>query len=164
MVVRQPHEVSGEPFGTVALSLAGENHAAREAAAWAVGLVAPGGRLDLVLVFEEDFYENARQILESLDVDVEPGSETVEGALRKTHVRLHRALQKTARQLGFDYALAVEREESATKFLSRDLPDLSLVVVPVERPDHGSGDFANHRIRSSRQPVLVVPKGEPPES
>ncbi len=116
--------------------------------------------MDLVLVFEEDFSENAKRLLDSLDLKVEPSSEALEAALRKTHVRLHRALQKTAQQTGFDYALAVEREEAASTFLNRELPHLSLVVVPLERPDHGSGDFANHCIRSSRQPVLVVPKGE----
>jgi hypothetical protein len=159
LVVRQPHAISGAAFRQVALPLGGENRAAQDAAAWAAGLVAPGGHLELILVVEDEFRESARQLLESMRLEVPPGSEGLETALRKAHVRLHRALQKTAQQAGFDYALTVESEDEARAFLNRELSALSLVVVAVERPDHLSQGFANHCIRCSRQPVLVVPKG-----
>lgn len=159
LVIRKPHEVDGILFQHVALPLVGENQAAYDAAAWGAGLVAPGGRFELLLVLEDEFHENVSALLESMDLDVEPTSEELSAALQKAHVRLHRALQKAASREGFQYALAVEPEEAARTFLHRDFASLSLIVVALERPHHVSQGYASHCVRSSRQPVLVVPVG-----
>jgi hypothetical protein len=159
LVIREPHEVDGTPFQHVAMPLVGENQAAHDAAAWGAALVAPGGRFELLLVLEDEFHENVSALLESMDLDVEPTSEELSAALQKAHVRLHRALQKTASREGFEYVLAVEPEEAARTFLHRDFTSLSLIAVALARPHHVSEGYASHCVRSSRQPVLVVPAG-----
>lgn len=159
LVVRAPREIEGAPFARVTLPLIGENAAAHDAAAWGTALVAPGGRFELLLVLEEEFHDNVAQLLESIDPQAETTSEELSAALQKTHVRLHRALQKAASQAGFDYSLSVKPEDEARLFLHRDFDGLSLVVVALERPHHVSQGYASHSIRSSRQPVLVVPVG-----
>lgn len=159
LVVREPHEVEDEPFGNVALTLVGENAAAADAAAWAATLVAPGGHFELVLMLEEEFRENVGRLLESMDKNAEPTPDELSAALRKTHVRLHRGLQKAAAERGFDYSLSVLPEDETREFLKQDFPRLSLVVVALERPHHVSQGYASHCVRHSRQPVLVVPCG-----
>ncbi len=159
LVVREPHEVEEVPFRRAALTLVGENEAAPDAAAWAATLVAPGGHFELVLVLEEEFHENVSRLLESMEPHAEPTSEELSAALRKAHVRLHRALQKSASQAGFDYSLSVQPEDEAREFLHQDFASLSLIVVALERPHHVSQGYASHCIRHSRQPVLVVPYG-----
>lgn len=159
LVIREPHEIAVPPFQSAALTLVGENRAAFDAASWAAGLMAPGGRFELVLVLEEEFHDNVVRLLESMDPDAEPTSEALAAALQKAHVRLHRALQKTASELGFDYRLSVKEEEEARAFLNQDFSALSLVVVALERPHHVSEGYASHCVRVSRQPVLVVPSG-----
>jgi hypothetical protein len=157
LVVREPHAVEAVPFRRAALTLVGENAAAPEAAAWAATLVAPGGHFELVLVLEEEFHENVTRLLESMGPHAEPTSDELSAALQKAHVRLHRALQKTASQAGFDYSLSVQSEDEARAFLHQEFASLSLVVVALERPHHVSEGYASHCVRHSRQPVLVVP-------
>ena len=159
LVVREPHEIEEVPFRRAALTLVGENAAAPDAAAWAATLVAPGGHFELVLVLEEEFHENVSRLLESMEPPAEPTSAELSAALRKTHVRLHCGLQKSASQMGFDYSLSVQPEDEAREFLHQDFASLSLIVVALERPHHVSEGYASHCIRYSRQPVLVVPNG-----
>ena len=159
LVVREPHEVEEVPFRRAALTLVGENEAASDAAGWAATLVAPGGHFGLVLVLEEEFHDNVARLLESMEPPSEPTSAELSAALRKAHVRLHRGLQKSASQAGFDYSLSVKPEDEAREFLHQDFDSLSLIVVALERPHHVSEGYASHCIRYSRQPVLVVPNG-----
>jgi uncharacterized protein with PIN domain len=157
LVIREPHEVAEVPFRSAALTLVGENAAAPDAAAWAATLVAPGGHFELVLVLEEEFYENVSRLLESMEDHAQPTSQELSAALQKAHVRLHRALQKSAARAGFEYGLLVMQEGEAREFLQQDLASLSLVVVALERPHHVSQGYASHCVRHSRQPVLIVP-------
>jgi uncharacterized protein with PIN domain len=159
LVIREPHEVEKVPFRSAALTLVGENAAAPDAAAWAATLVAPGGHFELVLVLEEEFHENVTRLLESMADHAEPTSAEFSAALQKAHVRLHRALQKSASQAGFDYSLSVMQEDEARAFLQQDFASLSLIVVALERPHHVSQGYASHCVRHSRQPVLIVPSG-----
>ncbi|REK08196.1 MAG: universal stress protein [Planctomycetota bacterium] len=159
LVVRKPHEIAGTPFQHIALPLVGENRAAHDAAAWAAGLVAPGGRIDLLLVLEDEFHEHVLNLLESIDPDAKATPEALSAALRKAHVRLHRALQKAATAGHFDYSLRVEKEPEATEFLDQPLESLSLVVGALDRPDQLTEGYVHHCVRFSRQPVLVVPYG-----
>ena len=156
LIVREPHEIAKPVFHRIALRSIGENEAARDAAVWAVTLAASGGSLELILVFEEEMRENLGMLLESLDLDVEPTDDNLMAALRKAHVRLHRALQKSGEQLDFDYKLTVENSPESAPFPERSFSALSLVVVALERSDHMSQGYARDCVLHRRQPVLVV--------
>lgn len=158
LVVRQPHEIQTPAFHRVAMRLAGENKAALDAARWAAGMVAPGGNLELVLELEEETREHLSSLLESLHLDVEPTEDALAAALQKTHVRLHRALQKAAEKTGFDYSLTVKTSPDPESLGDKSFEDLSLAVVALERPDHSSHGYSRDCILHAHQPVLVVPE------
>lgn len=157
LIVRKPYVPDGEVFDQVLLVLIGENEAAPFAAAWGVGLVAHSGVIQLVLILEEEFYENVRELMQAIDPDVEITPESLGDALLRTHMRLHRSLQKTAREIGFKYELTVHREGVSTlPYLTSDQGH-PLLVLALERADHSSQGHVHDRIRRSRHSLLVAP-------
>jgi hypothetical protein len=158
LVVRRPFEPQGDLFSRAQIVLTRENEAAPAAAAWAVGLAAPGAALRLVLVLEEEFYENLKALMPSIAPGVEVSHDALSNALAKTHVRLHRSLQKAAAEGGFGYQLVIERHGEAGSVFPTDESPEALVVLPLERADHASQGFVQEQIRLSAHPLLVVPK------
>lgn len=161
LVVRQPFTPQGPLFGQVQMLLGSENEAAPAAAAWAAGLVAPGGQLQLVLALEAEFYENVSVLLQVIDPTLDISPEELANALAHTHARLHRGLQKVAVSLGFRYQLRVERQgqPAAPVIADEALPSAAhpLIVLPLERSDRASQGRIHDRIRFSPHPLLVVP-------
>jgi hypothetical protein len=64
LVVRKPYEPQGELFRRVLMVLTSENEAAPDAAAWAIGLIAPRGVFQLELVLEREMYENIHALMQ----------------------------------------------------------------------------------------------------
>lgn len=165
LVTRQPFEVVDEPFARAMIVLVSENKAAADAAAWAAGLVRAGGVAELMLILEQEVLENVRHLIHEVDPAIHVDAEQLTHALERTHVRLHRALQKTAGESGFDYRLVVQREAQApVDHIGRtgDQPPEridTLLVLALERGDHLSQGHVQDRIRNTRLPVLVVPQG-----
>jgi hypothetical protein len=158
LVVRKPFQPQGDLFPRARIVLTRENEAAPAAAAWAVGLAAAGASLRLVLVLEEEFYQNLKAVMPTIAPGVEISHDALSNALAKTHVRLHRSLQKAAAEAGFGYQLAIERHGEAGAIFPADESAEALIVLPLERPDHASQGFVQEQIRLSPHTVLVVPK------
>ena len=114
------------------------------------------GRLDLLLLVEDEVVENVQSLMKALDSSTEITAESVGKALQRSHIRLHRALQQTAESLGVHYQSDVRRESDPR------LAELSggvqhpLLVLANERADHGSQGHVRDRIRNSPHAVLVV--------
>ena len=89
--------------------------------AWAAGMVAPAGKLRMILLLQEEFQQNVHALMETIAPDVDVDPEALAGALAKTHVRLHRGLQKAAAAAAFGYELdatalpAADRAEVAAQ-------------------------------------------------
>lgn len=164
LVIRQPFQVMGEPFARALIVLVSENKAAADAAAWAAGLVRTGGTAELTLVLEQEVLENVRHLIQEVDPSIQIGAEQLTQALAQSHVRLHRALQKTASAAGFQYRLLVRRESevSMDNIGRAEGPPTdgaeAFIVLALERGDHLSHGHVQDRIRNTRLPVLVVPQ------
>lgn len=158
LVLRRPYDPPDEVFRRVLLVLTAENEAAPAAVAWAAAMVAPGGNLRMVLILQKEFQQNVQALLETIapDVDVQP--DALAGALAKTHVRLHRAIQKTAAAAGFRYDLDLRQEGQAADALPGDDDVEPLVVLALERADDASRGYVHKRIRLSSNSLLVVPR------
>lgn len=156
LVVRKPYAPEREPFQKVYLVLIGENEAAPAAASWATGFVGASGRFEMVLVLEEEFYENVRELMKEIDPDVDVSPESLANALERTHVRLHRGLQKAAQEAGFQYEMLMRRENESSDPLNAPHGH-PLLVLALERTDHSSEGHVHDRIRRSINPLLVVP-------
>jgi len=89
LVTRKPFSIEDRPFRDVVLMLIGENETAEHAAQWAAGLVAASGEMELLLLLEEEFYENVHDLLKVLDPEKEFTQDDVVRALEQEHVRLH---------------------------------------------------------------------------
>ncbi|QDT66981.1 universal stress protein [Calycomorphotria hydatis] len=156
IVVRKPYAIDDKPFHDVVLLLIGENEAAERAARWASGLVAASGEMELLLILEEEFYENIHKLLQVLEPNRDFSRDDLVKALEQEHVRLHHSLQKTASEKNFGYRLEAHREdEPSLAVLERD-EGHPLVVVALERGDHASEGHVSDRIRKSPNPILVV--------
>jgi hypothetical protein len=155
LVIRRPFEETAKVFRHVRMVLTAENEAARPAAARATALITPGGLLELVLVLEKEMYENVRALLQTIAPDVELTAESMSHALAHAHMNLHRSLQKTAKQVGFEYRLQLllEGEEPIA---DGKQPPRVLRVLALERADHSSQGNVRDRIRLSPDPLLVV--------
>ncbi|QDU97486.1 hypothetical protein [Lignipirellula cremea] len=155
LVVRKPYEIQSEPFSRTMLIVVGENEGLTEAARWAIGLTAPGGEADLLLVLEQEMVENVRDLLRTLEPDREFSDEQLSHALQQAHVRLHRALQNGAGDQ-YRYELHVHKEGEAP--LERLLGEgrHPLIAVALERADHASYGHVHSCIRQSTHPVLVT--------
>jgi hypothetical protein len=156
LVVRKPYEPQGELFRQVLMILTAENEAAPAAAAWAAGLIAPGGLFQLVLVLEREMYENVHALMQSIAPDVEVSAAAVSQALAKAHMQLHRGLQEAAAASGFEYRLKLQLEGQAGSLDVEDESTHPLIVLALERSDHASQGSVQSRIRLSPNPVLVV--------
>lgn len=158
LVVRQPYEVTDEPFSRTLLLLIAENEAALEAAGWMIGLTAPGGVIELLLVLENETVENFRKLMHAIDPKVEITSGQLSEALKRSFVRLHRALRKAAELDKLQYQFRVANDaEGPLAELSR-VADHPLLVLALERADHASQGHVHDRIRRSPHTVLVVPR------
>ena len=155
LVVRRPYEVTQAVFSHVLLMLIGENQAAPAAASWASAFVSHSGRVQLVLILEEEFYENVRKLMQAVDPNIEITADALSQALLKTHMRLHRGLQKSASNIGFKYELGVYREDESLAL--EEASPHPLVVLALERGDHASEGHVQDRIRRTAHPLLIVP-------
>lgn len=158
IATRAPFDPQGDVFSRLRMVLSGENEAAPAAARWAAGLVHPHGHLELYLVVQEEFYENVREAMHSIDPDAEISLESLENALAKTHARLHVGLQRAASEQAFHYKLVVCSETEAEPLTVADPSSHPpLLVFALERADHASQGHVHDGIRRSPYPVLVVP-------
>ncbi len=159
LVIRQPYDPEDVPFERVSMVLIGENEAAQSAACWTAGMVAPQGHIELLLILEREVLENVQSMMRSLDPDAEITQETLGKAMERSHVRLHRALQKTAQQLGVNYHGEVRPESDPRLSELSGGTQHPLLVLALERADHGSQGSVHDRIRKSSHPILVVSIG-----
>lgn len=158
LVVRRPYKPKGELFRRALMILTAENEAAPIAAAWASGLIASGGVFQLVLALEREMYENVHALTQSIAPEADVSASALSQALAKTHMRLHRALQKTAAEQGFKYRLKLQMEGEAGSLTVEDESQHPMIVLALERSDHSSQGSVQSRIRLSPNPVLVVCK------
>lgn len=158
LVVRQSYEVTDEPFSRAVLLLIAENEAAQDAAGWMLGLTAPGGVVELLLLVESETVENFRELMHAIDPNVEITSGQLSEALERSYVRLHRALWKAAElaKLRYQFRVATDAEGPPAELSSA--ADHPLLVLALERADHASQGHVHDRIRRSPHVVLVVPR------
>lgn len=157
IAIRRPDAVGRDPTDHLRMILTGENLAAQLAAEWAVGLAAPGGRLELLLLVEESFYENFREALHSIRPDVEVSYEDLENALATTYGKLHAAFQHTAGHAGIGYELLIRHEGDQQPVTPEDpKTHPALMVLGLQRSSHDSQGEVQEFIRRSPHPVLVV--------
>lgn len=157
LVIRRRFAVEQRPFSRVQLVLIGENDVAREAGAWAVGLVTESGLLQLALQMPREVLEEVRDLLRSLAPEQDVEQEQIEEAMQRSSVRLHRALQQAADDKGFRYQLVVHRDDAFNFDTFDESHSGWLLVLALERKDPASEGRVNDRIRHSPVPVLVVP-------
>jgi hypothetical protein len=156
LIVRQVYDLEKQPFQRAVMVLIGENEAAPAAARWMTGLIDSQGRIELLLVLEDEVLENVRSLMHSLDPNAEVTAETLGEALERSQVRLHRALQKAVSQLGGSYRLNVRRESDVRLAELADAARRPLLVLAHERSDHSSQGHVHDRIRHSPHLVLVT--------
>lgn len=157
LVVRRPFDPEGRVFEKVLLVVTGENPAARLAAEWSAGLVAPGGRTELVMVLEEELQETMESLLRTIDPDADVRPEVLTEALARSQARLHRAMKKSADDRDFEHSLQfhIEGEAGLAGLHQQDHP--SLLVLPLDRSDELSLGRVANRLRPSPNLALVVP-------
>lgn len=157
VVIRRPDATGRDPTEHLRIVLTGENPAADVAAAWAVGLARPGGRVELLLLVEESFYERFRDALHTIQPDVEVSYQDLENALANTYMRLHTALRHAAQKFGFTYELLIRNEEDEQPITPEDPKSHpALMVLGLKRGDHDSQAEVDDFIRRSPHPVLVA--------
>lgn len=153
----QPLEIA---TGDLALVVSGESESAPTVVGWAVGMAAEGATLTLNLVVEPARLETLRELLEQLAPDQPIDRERLEGAMTKTHARLHAAAAKAAAAAGLRYRLDPDAAESAEPDL-QEVARPRLIVLPLERSERHSYGFVQDRIRRSPHPLLVIPSRTP---
>lgn len=157
IAIRRPDAIGRDPTSNVRLILTGENPAAETAARWAVGLVAPEGRIELLLLVEESFYENFRATLEAIQPSAEVTYEDLENALARKHGRLHAALQHTAPEVGFEYELLIRHEGDEQPITPEDpKTHPALMVLAMQRSSRDSQGEVHEFVRRSPHPVFVA--------
>lgn len=158
--IRRPDAVGRDPSNHVRIILTRENAAAAETARWAAGLVQPDGRLELLLMVEESVYKNFKEIMQSLQPDVEFDPADLENALARTYARLHAGLQRASQEYGFAYDLLI-RYEADEQPITPEHPKThpALIALGLVRHDHDSRNEVYDFVRRSPHPVLVVPGG-----
>lgn len=157
IAIRKPVDNEEDPTQHVRLVLTGSNPAAELAARRAVSLARADGRLDLLLLVEESFYQNFRQTLAAISPDVKVSHADVENALARTYARLHASLQHTANKIGFDYELLIRSERDDSPITPGDpKTHPALIVLGVERHEHDSRGEIHDYIRRSPHSVLVA--------
>lgn len=157
VAIRRPDATGRDPMTHLRIILTGANPAAELAASWAVSLVQPQGRLELLLLVEHSFYENFKDTLASLQPGIEVDYEDLEHALAKKYAALNASLQHAASEIGFTYELLVRYEaddEPITPEDPRTHP--ALMVLALQRTDHDSQGEIHDFVRRSPHPVLTV--------
>lgn len=149
----QPLEIATRD---VALVVSGESDGAPVAVGWAIGMAAEGATLTLNLVVEQAQLESLRELLHQIAPDQPIDRERLEGAMTKTHARLHAAAAKAAAAAGLRYRLDPDAAESAEPDL-QEVARPRLIVLPLERAERYSYGFVQDRIRRSPHPLLVIP-------
>jgi hypothetical protein len=157
IAVRKPVTNIEDPTQHVRLVLTGTNPAADLAARRAVSLVHSTGRLDLLLLVEESFYQNFRQSLSAIDPDAKVSYEDLEHALARTYARLHTSLHRTADAMGFEYELLIRNERDEAPITPGDpKTHPALIVLGLERREHDSRSEIHDYICRSPHSVLVA--------
>ena len=157
VAIRRPDATGRDATSHLRLILTGENPAAEIAAGWAVGMVQPAGRLELLLLVEQSFYENFREMMGALRPGIEVDYEDLENALAQKYARLNASLQHAATAFGFTYELLLRYEADEQPITPED-PQThpALMVLALERSDHDSQGEIHDFVRRSPHPVLVV--------
>jgi len=156
LVVRKPYELVTPPFDHALLVIVTENETEVPAAAFAAGLLTPGGSFEMLLLLEHEMVENFNKLMEAMEPDAEYTEEQLTAALQQSHIRLHRSLQQSQETHDFQYQTHVYRADEPV--VDKLLGDAAhpLIAVGLERKDHTSIGHVQQRIRQSIQPVLVV--------
>jgi hypothetical protein len=155
IVVRRPFALGPAGPGRAVLTVARPGDAAREAAAWALGLLRAGESIELRLALEANFLEELEALLDRASPEAEPPEEgTLLQAQASRHASLHRGLQKAAERRSLSYALTLAGRDAAEAELGSQLS-----VAALDRGDAAAHGRVLDRIRESAHPVLVVPWG-----
>lgn len=158
IAIRRPVSAEDNPTKHLRLVFTGANPAAETAARYAVGLTKSDGRIDMLLLVEESFYDNFREALHAIDPEKNVRYEDLEHALARTFGKLHASLQHSTEQLGLGYELLVRNEEEDDPVTPGDpKTHPALMVLGLHRDDHDSQGEIHDYIRRSPHPVLVVP-------
>lgn len=157
IAVRRTDPAPAQSVEHIRLIFTGENEAAHLTARWATGLLAKGGLLEMLLLVEEEFYENFRETMQSIEPDREVRYSDLKDALAKIYAPLHAALQHTSLDQGFRYRLHVQHE-GALKELTPADPETYAVMMALglNRGHHDSVSEVHDFVRRSPHPVLVV--------
>ncbi len=162
LVVRRKFAVDEQPFARVQLVLLGENATAREAGAWAAGLVAEGGQLQLAIDLPDELLREVCEMMKSLAPDKNISPEQIAAVMERDSMRTHRALQLAAANAGFEYDLAVHSKDPFHFDTFDEAQPGWLLVLALGRQAPASEGRVHDRIRRSPLPVLVVPNEEAP--
>lgn len=156
LVIRRGDQPLEMATREISLVVSGESDSAPAAAGWAIGMAAEHATVTLNLVVEEGQLESLRELLQAIAPDQPVDREQFEGAMTKTHARLHAATAKAAAEAGLKYRLDPHVGDPATPAL-QEVARPRLIVLPLERDDRYSYGFVQDRIRRSPHPLLVVP-------
>lgn len=156
LVIRREDQHVGQCLKSLRFIVSSECDLEHRAAAWAFGMIEPGGSITLNLVVEKEQYQNLRSILQALHPEETIDEQKFTDALTKTHHSLHGAMAKTATALGLNYSLQPQASEAAPPNALGDATK-QLLVMPIEVDDRFTQGFVQDRIRRSPHPVLIVP-------
>ena len=134
-----------------------QNKAALAAAQRALGLVAPSGKIDMLLLVEASFYDNFRAAMQAIDPTKEVSYQDLEHALARTFGPLHAALHHAAPGVNCSYELLIRNEEDEEPVTPGDpKTHPALIAIGLERENHDSQSETRDYIRRSPHPVLVT--------
>lgn len=156
LVIRREDQSLRDCAAQIAMVVGAECDVESRAAAWAFGLAGKSASVTLNLVIEKEHYENIRSIVEALQPNATLEPEQFSIALTKSHESIHRAMAKTASELGMSYRLRPLAGAVAPPNPLRDSSKM-LLVMPLEVDDRFEQGMVQDRIRRSPHPVLVVP-------
>lgn len=156
ITIRRPDATGRDPSRHLRLILTGGNPAAEMAARRALGMLHPDGRLELLLLVEESFYANFKQVMQEIQPDKEFDWEDLEHALAKSYGKLHAGLQHASLDRGFTYELLIRHEGDVQPITPEDpVTHPALMVLAVVRGQHDSESEAQDFIRRSPHPVMI---------
>ena len=156
LVIRRADQLVGECLASIRFIVSSECDLRHRAAAWAFGLIEPGGWITLNLVVEKEQYQNLRSILKALHPEETIDEQKFADALTKTYQSLHAAMAKTATSMSLNYSLQPQASEVAPPNALGN-QSKQLLVMPIEVDDRFTQGFVQDRIRRSPHPVLIVP-------
>ncbi|MEO1527809.1 MAG: universal stress protein [Planctomycetota bacterium] len=163
LVVRRDDQTLRDCVSWISVIVGGECDAEGKAASWAFGLSAKSGVITLNLVVEKEQYENIRSIVEALSPEKKLDPQAFTEAMTRTHLSLHGAMAKTAKEINRTYHLRPQAGEVAPPNPLESTEKL-LLVLPLEVDDRFGQGFVQDRIRRSPHPVLIIPSHVKAES